>query len=66
MLSSDNGGVYPSREFDTFCREVDIKNELKVPYQTHQNMVVKRKNRPIIDTSKAMIHDIELPIFLWA
>jgi hypothetical protein len=65
-LRSDNGGVYTSKCFSDFCIEVGIKREYTVPYNPQQNGVAERKNRPIMEAAKAMIHDQSLPMFLWA
>ena len=57
VLRSDNGGEYTSRDFSDFCIEVGIKREYIVPYNPQQNGVAERKNRTIIEATKAMIHD---------
>jgi hypothetical protein len=36
-----------------------------VPYNPQQNGVDERKNRTIIEQTKAMIHDQSLPMTLW-
>jgi hypothetical protein len=64
-LRSDNGGEYTSNDFKDFCKEVGIKRELTVSYNPQQNGVAKRKNQSIIGSAKAMIHDQDLPMFLW-
>jgi hypothetical protein len=66
VLRSDNGGEYTSKEFINFCIEAGIKKELTVPYNPQQNGVAERKNRTIIEATKAMIHDQSLPMTLWA
>jgi transposase InsO family protein len=65
-LGSDNGGEYTSYAFKRFCVEVGIKRELTVPYTPQQNGISKRKNRAIVGAAKAMLHDQNLPKFLWA
>jgi len=62
---SDNGGEYTSNEFKDFYKEAGIKRELRVSYNPRHNGVVQRKNQSIIGYSRAMIHDLEFPIFLW-
>jgi hypothetical protein len=66
VLRSDNGGEYTSNDFKDFCKEAGIKRELTVSYNPQQNGVAERKNRSIIGSARAMIHDQELPMFLWA
>jgi transposase InsO family protein len=65
VLRSDNRGEYTSNEFKDFCREAGIKRELTTPYNPQQNGVAKRKTRSIVEAAKAMIHDQNLPMYLW-
>ena len=66
ILRSDNGGKYTSTEFNDFCKEAGFKMELTIPYNPQQNRVAERKNKTIVEASKAMINDQSLPMFLWA
>jgi transposase InsO family protein len=66
FLRFDNGGEYTSNEFKYFCKESGIKRELTVSCNPQQNGVVKRNNWSIIGSTKDMIHDQKLPMFLWA
>jgi hypothetical protein len=45
-----------SKELKDFCREARIKKELTTPYNPQQNGVAERKNRSIVEATKAMIH----------
>jgi hypothetical protein len=65
-LRTDNGGEYTSKEFNDFCAGEGIRLDLIVPYNPQQNGVVERKNRAIVGTARAMLHDQGLPLFLWA
>ena len=60
-LRSDNGG-----EFSEICKKAGIKRELTSLYNPHQNGVTERKNKIIMEAVKAMIHDQDLPMYLWA
>ena len=62
----DNGGEFIGGEFKSFCKEVGIKRELSTPYNPQHNGVAKRKNQTIMEAVKAMIHDQDLPMHLWA
>lgn len=42
-----------------------IKREWIVPYNAQYNGITERKNKSIVEASKAMIHDLDLPMFLW-
>jgi transposase InsO family protein len=65
VLRLDNGGEYTSKDFNNFCIEAVIKREFRVPYNPQQNGVAERKNRTIIEETKATIHDQSLPMTLW-
>jgi transposase InsO family protein len=64
VLRADNEGEYTSNDFKDFYKEAGIKRELTISYNPQQNGVVERKNRFIISSAKAMIHDQGLPMFL--
>jgi len=66
ILRSDNRGEYISNEFKDFCREAGIKRELTTAYNPQHNGIAVRKNRSIVEAAKAMIHDQNLPMHLWA
>lgn len=66
VLRSDNWGKYTSNDFKYFYKEAGIKREFTVPYNPQQNGIVDRKNRSIISSVKAMIHDQGLPMFILA
>ena len=65
-LRSDNDGEFNSHHFKDLCRETWIKRELMVPYNPQQNGVAERKNRPICEAAKAIMHDLDLPSSIWA
>lgn len=65
VIRLDNGGEYTSSSFNDFCKEVGIKREYTIPYNPQQNGVAERKNKTIIEATKAMIHDQGLPMFSW-
>ena len=56
-LRLDNGREYTSKEFEAFCKYVEIKRELTTPYNPQQNGVAERKNRTIMEAVKTMIYD---------
>jgi transposase InsO family protein len=66
VLRSDNGGEYTSKDFIDFYVEAGIKREYTVPCNPQQNGVAERKNRTIIEATKAMTHDQNLPMIMWA
>ena len=64
ILRYDNGGEYTSNEFNDYCREVGIKRETTTAYTPEKNGVFERKNRSIIEVTRAMLHDQRLPKLL--
>ena len=65
-LRSDNGGEYTSKIFKGLCNSVGIKREYTVPYNPQQNGGAERKNRTIIEATKAMLHDQIMHASFWA
>ena len=63
---SDNGGEFTSNEFKELCKDSGIKRELTTPYNTQQNGVAERKNRMIMEAVRAVLHDKDIPMHLWA
>ena len=63
---SDNGGEFTSNEFKALCKDLGIKRELTTPYNPQHNGVAKRKNRTIMEAARAMLHDQDIPMHLWA
>ena len=39
---------------------------MSTPYNPQQNGIAERKNRTIMEVARAMIHDQDLPMYLWA
>ena len=54
---SDNCGEYISNELKSFCNKEEIRRELIVPHNPHQNGVAERNNRTIVGLARAMLHD---------
>ena len=63
---SNNGGEFTSNEFKELCKDSGIKRELSTPYNPQQNGIAERKNITIMEIARAMLHDEDLPIHLWA
>ena len=62
----DNGGEFTSNELKELCEESRIKRELSTPYNLQQNGVVEWKNITIMEATREMLHDQDLPMHLWA
>ena len=62
---SDNGGEFTSNEFKRLCKDSRIKRELSTPYNTQQSGIEERKNITIMEATRAMLHDQDIPMHLW-
>ena len=63
---SDNGGEFTSNEFKELCKDSRIKREFSTPYNPQRNGIAESKNRTIMEAARAMLHDQDLPMHLWA
>ena len=63
---SDNGGEYVAKEFKTVCKERGIALQPTVPYTPQQNGVAERMNRTIMESVRATLYHLKLPLSLWA
>ena len=61
-----DGGEFTSNEFKELCKHLGIKRELTTPYNPQQNGVAERKNRMTMEAARAMLHDQDIPMHLWA
>jgi transposase InsO family protein len=64
-LRSDNGGEYKSADFDNYCTLNGISRQFTVPYSPQQNGVSERRNRSLLDITRCMLLDKDLPHHLW-
>ena len=64
-LRTDNGGEFTSKGFISFCSEHEIQRHFSTPYTPQQNEVVERKNRTILDMTRAMLKNKNLPKVFW-
>ncbi|CAL8134899.1 unnamed protein product [Prunus armeniaca] len=65
-VRSDRGGEFTSSEFSKLCEEGGIQRQLTTTYTPQQNGVVERKNRTVVEMTKAMLHEKNMPYSLWA
>ncbi|RVX01687.1 Retrovirus-related Pol polyprotein from transposon RE1 [Vitis vinifera] len=66
VIRSDNGTEYTSEKFNKFCEDAGIDHQLTAPYTPQQNGVVERKNRTIMEMTRCLLHEKELPKSFWA
>ncbi|KAL8093594.1 hypothetical protein AgCh_035470 [Apium graveolens] len=65
-LRSDNGKEYTSNEFNKFCEDAGLEHQLTAPYSPQKNGVSERKNRTIMEMSRCMLYEKNLPKEYWA
>ena len=61
VLRSDNGKEYTSSEFNKFCEDSGIEHHITASYSPQQNGVSERETRTIMEMSRCMLHEKNLP-----
>jgi hypothetical protein len=65
-IRSDNGSEFKNLQVEEYLEEEGIKHEFSAPYTPHQNGVVKRKNRTLIDMARTMLGEYKMPGWFWS
>ena len=65
-LHSDQGGEYLSNDFSAYLRKKGTVRKLTIHDTPEHNGVAEHLNRTIMEKVQAMLHDSDLPKFLWA
>ncbi|XP_016679117.1 uncharacterized protein [Gossypium hirsutum] len=65
ILRSDNGKEYTSETFNRFCEEAGIEHQWTAPYTPQQNGVSERRNIFIMEMTRCMLHEKNLPKGFW-
>ena len=65
-LRTDNGGEYTSKRFEVHLKSCGIQHEKTIPKTPEQNGVAERLNRTLVESSRSMLLDAELPQRYWA
>ena len=65
-LRSNNGKEYTFEQFNMFCNEAGIEHHLTAPYTPQHNGVSERRNGHIMDMTRCMLHEKNLPKNFWA
>ena len=64
-LRSDRGGEYTSNAFKDYCRSYGIRHQLTAAYTPQQNGVAERKNRTIMEMTRALVKERRIPKEYW-
>ena len=62
---SDNAGELTSKKFSEFLGSRSIYHEMTVPYKHHQNGLVGRNNRSLLDMAQTSLLHAKLPQSFW-
>ena len=54
-----------SIEFKMFCEEHGIEHELTNPYTPQHNGTIERRNRTLLDMTRSILKEKNLPKQLW-
>jgi transposase InsO family protein len=65
ILRSDGGGEYTSHDFKVFCTENGIQHEVIAPYTPQHNGMAERRNRTIMNMTRCMLKEKNLPHNFW-
>jgi hypothetical protein len=65
VIRSDNGGEYFKTELLEFINSKGILHQTTCPYSPQQNGVAERKNRHILEVTRTLLIDGNVPSHLW-
>ena len=64
-LRSDNALEFTCNYFESILRENRIKHEFSAPYSSHQNGTAERAWRSLLDMTRCLLIESQLPKTLW-
>jgi len=64
-VRSDRGGEFLAGAFREICEQAGIKRQFTAPYSPQQNGVVERRNRTVMEMSRALLKSMRVPGRLW-
>ncbi|KAJ0625451.1 putative RNA-directed DNA polymerase [Helianthus annuus] len=65
ILRSDNGGEFVNASIKQFCQTKGIIHQTTCPHTPEQNGVAERKNRIILEMTRAFLIESKVPKFFW-
>lgn len=66
IIRTDNGTEYCNNDFSKYLSDSGIKHQTTTPYTPEQNGLSERKNRTLVERTKCMLRDANLPKIYWA
>ncbi|KAJ0476142.1 putative RNA-directed DNA polymerase [Helianthus annuus] len=65
ILRSDNGGEFINESMKRFCQNKGIIHQTTCPHTPEQNGTVERKNRILLEITRAFLIESRVPKFFW-
>ncbi|GJR87146.1 retrovirus-related pol polyprotein from transposon TNT 1-94 [Tanacetum coccineum] len=65
-IRTDNGTEFVNQTLREYYEKIGISHETSVARSSHQNGVVERRNRTLIEAARTMLIYAKAPLFLWA
>ena len=62
---SNNGGEYTSGSFQELCKSTGNRQQFSAPYTPQQNGVAERDGRTMMDMTRCLLNEANLPKPLW-
>ncbi|KAJ0627129.1 putative RNA-directed DNA polymerase [Helianthus annuus] len=62
---SDNGSEFVNNQMKLFCNEHGIVHQTSCAYTPQQNGIVERKHRHLLNVTRALLFESNLPIRFW-
>ena len=59
-LRTDNAGEFCKNEFEDFCKKCGIARQTTTPYTPHQNGVVERMKKTLMEKARSMLSGTRL------
>lgn len=66
ILHSDNGGEYVSHAFTSYLAAHGVIHYTTCPHTLKENDIVERKNRHLLEVTRALLFQIKVPKVFWA
>nr|GFA51404.1 retrovirus-related Pol polyprotein from transposon TNT 1-94 [Tanacetum cinerariifolium] len=65
-IRTDNGTEFGNQTLREYYEQVGISHETSVARSPHQNSVVERRNRTLIEAAHTLLLYAQAPLFIWA
>lgn len=65
ILRSDNGREFVNKTMSEFFQQKGLVHQTSCAYTPEQNGVAERKNRTILEATRALMIESKVPHFLW-